>query len=138
MIEILLSVSLIGILAAFSMPVYQSFQVKNDLSIAVDTLVQSMRRAQELSRASQGDDTWGVDIRTGSITVFTGESYAMRDGDYDETFAIPTNMAISGGTAEFIFDKLTGEPQSAGSVTLTSVHGEAATITINQKGMIQF
>jgi prepilin-type N-terminal cleavage/methylation domain-containing protein len=54
LIEILLSVALIGILAGLSLPVYQAFQVKNDLSVAVDTVVQSMRRAQMLSRASQG------------------------------------------------------------------------------------
>ncbi len=137
LIEILLSVTIIGILAGLSLPVYRTFQVKNDLSIAVDTVVQSARRAQELSRATQGDETWGVDVRSGSITVFQGANYASRNTDRDETFEIASSMNVSGVT-EFVFTKLTGLPQTIGSLTLTTVAGETAIVTINSKGMIDF
>ena len=136
-IEVMLSLAIIAVLAGISTPIYQSFQVRNDLDIAAVTIAESMRRAQVLSEAVDGDTTWGVDVRSGSITVYEGTSYAARDTTYDEFFDMPTSIAPS-GLGGVVFDKFTGLPQTTGTITLTSNTNETRTITINSKGTVAY
>lgn len=133
--EVLLVVALFSVLAGFGAPIYQSFQVRNNLDIASQTFVQSARRAQSLSQASDGDTSWGVNVQSGSIVVFKGASFALRDTTYDELFEIPTTI-IPDGLKEIVFNKFTGLPNTIGTTTLTSLNNEARTIVINQKGMV--
>ena len=137
LIEVLLSVVLIAFITGVSVPIYRSYLVKNNLDTATMIFVQSLRRAQGLSQAGEGDTTWGVNIETGLITVFKGASYAARDTTYDETFTIADSIGIS-GVQEIVFSKMYGEPQTTGSVTLSSDMGHSKTITINGKGFIDY
>lgn len=137
LIELLLSVSVIMIIAGMSVPIYQSFQARNDLDIAAVSIAQSLRRAEILAQAVDGDTKWGVDIRIGSITVFRGSSYATRDTAFDELFDVPTSITPS-GMSEVVFAKFTGVPQTTGTITLTSNANETRTITINAKGMVSY
>ena len=133
LLELLLSIALISVLAGFSLPVYRTLIKKNDLDIAANSIVASLRRAQILSQAVDGDITWGVKVQSGSIVVFKGASYATRDTAYDEIFDVPTSIGI-GGTGEYVFAKMTGLPQSTGTTTLTS-ESDTRTVSINAKGM---
>ena len=137
MIEVMLSLAIIAVLAGISTPIYQSFQVRNDLDIAAVTIAQSMRRAQTLSQAVDGDTTWGVDIQSGSITVYKGVSYAGRDATFDELFDMPTSVTPS-GLGGVVFAKFTGLPQITGTITLTSNASEVRSIVVNSKGMISY
>ena len=74
-IELMITVALVAMVAAFSFSAFQSFQVKNDLDIAVNTIVQSLWRAQTLAQASDGDISWGVKVQSGSIVLFGGASF---------------------------------------------------------------
>lgn len=137
LLEILLSIALIAILAGFSIPVYQSFQVKNDLDVATNIVAQSLRRAQSLSRSQDGDISWGVKIQTGSITLFKGTNYATRDSAFDELFNMPQTITPS-GLGEIVFTKFSGDPQSTGNIVLNSTINETKNITINSKGMVNY
>ena len=137
MIEVMLSLAIIAVLAGISTLIYQSFQVRNDLDIAAVTIAQSMRRAQTLSQAVDGDTTWGVDVQSGSITVYKGVSYAGRDATFDELFDMPTSVTPS-GLGGVVFAKFTGLPQTTGTVTLTSNASEVRSIVVNSKGMISY
>lgn len=136
LIEVLLSVALLTVLAGFSLPVYRSFQIRNDLDIASNTVVQSLYRAQILSQAVSGDSSWGVYVGIGEIVIFQGDTYVTRDSDWDEVFDVPTSITPS-GIASVVFDKLTGLPQSTGSIILDSNTNETKTITINSQGMVE-
>lgn len=137
LLEVLLSIASIVAIAAISIPVYQSFQVRNDLNIAATTIAQSLRRAQIISQASDGDATSGVRVQSGSITIFRGASYVSRDNTYDEIFEMPTSITPS-VNFEIVFAKFSGLPMSTGSLTLTSNANETRTITINAKGMVNY
>ena len=141
LIELLLSVAIITIIAGMSAPVYQSFQVRNDLDIAAVTIAQSLRRAQALSQAVDGDTSWGMYAQSGSITLFKGINFLTRDSSYDETFNLPSSItpsSVSGNFWEIVYAKFTGLPQTTGAVTLTANTNEARSITINEKGMISY
>ncbi len=137
LLEMLLSIALIALLSGLSIPVYQSFQVKNDLDIAANTIAQSTKRAQVLAQAVDGDTTWGIYIQSGSITIFQGSNYASRNTNYDEDFEMPTSITPS-GLQEIVFSKLYGEPQAIGTVILTTSTNEIANLILNEKGMVSY
>ncbi|MFZ2192694.1 MAG: prepilin-type N-terminal cleavage/methylation domain-containing protein [Candidatus Moraniibacteriota bacterium] len=137
LIEIMLVIALMVLISSISVPVYQSFQVKNDLEASSNDLVQSLRRAQVLSQANEGDSTWGVKILSGGIVVFKGASYSARDVAYDEVFEIATSI-VSSGISEVVFGKLSGLPQTSGDIILTTSNGDVRTISINIKGIIEY
>lgn len=135
--EVLLSISVVVILAGISAPVYQNLQVKNETDIAVSTIAQSLRRAQILSQAVDGDSTWGVKTQSESIVLFKGATYVTRDSTYDEIFVLSPTV-IPTGLTEVVFSKLTGYPQQTGTTTLTNTANETKTVSINSKGTVDF
>jgi len=137
LIEILLSVASIAIIAGISVPVYQSFQNRNDLDIATMEIAQNIRRAQILSQAVDGDMSWGVKTQSGSLVLFKGVSYAVRDIAFDEVFDIPSSLIFS-GVSEIVFTKFTGLPQTTGTIIVTSNINETRNITINSKGVVSY
>lgn len=137
LIEVILSLAAIATIAGMAVPVYQAFQVRNDLDIAAATLVQGLRRAQILSQAVDGDTSWGAIIQSGGITIFKGSAYATRDATFDEISAVPASI-IPSGVSEIVFSKFTGVPQATGVIVLTSNANETRTITINAKGTVNY
>lgn len=137
LMEVLLSIATVAIIAGISVPVYQSFQTRNDLDIATVSVAQTLRRAQLFSQAVAGDASWGVYVTSGSATLFKGDSFAARDNSYDEIFEAPTSLTPS-GTPEIVFAKFTGLPQTTGAIIFTSNANETRTTTINAKGMVSY
>lgn len=136
LIEVLLSVALLSVLSALSMPVYVDSVKRNDVHIAADTVTQTLRRAQALSRASQGDSEWGVHVAAGAITLYRGTDYNLdRDAGFEETFEVPEHVIFS-GASDIAFGKLTGEPQTTGTITSTS-GPTSISVTMNSKGMVE-
>ncbi|MEK7106808.1 MAG: prepilin-type N-terminal cleavage/methylation domain-containing protein [Patescibacteria group bacterium] len=137
LVELMLTITLVTVLAGLSIPLYQSFQVKNATDIAANTLAQTFRRAQIISRASDGDTSWGVKAQNGSIVLFKGASYSGRDTTFDEIFNLPSTITPSGAT-EIVYTKFTGIPQATGTITLTASTGDIRTLTINSKGTVTY
>lgn len=136
LLEVLLSVAIIGILAGLSIPVFRTMLTKNDLDIATVTTAQTLRRAQILSQAVDGDTSWGLKVQSGNITLFKGTSFATRDNNFDETFEMPNTIGMS-GTIEIVFAKFTGFPQTAGVINLSTA-SDSRSVTINEKGMVDY
>jgi Tfp pilus assembly protein FimT len=136
MMEMLLSLAMLAILLGVSLPLYLSFQVQNQLTVAADTVVHSMRRAAVLSQASEGDTTWGVHVESESVTLFQGASYAARDTDYDEIYE--TAAFTTSGVTDVVFSQLTGYPDTTGTLTLTGATNDTQSITINAKGAVSY
>ncbi len=78
LLEVLLATAAIAAIAGLAVPVYQSFQVRNDLDIAAVTLAQSLRRAAVLAQAADGDSGAGVHVAVGSIIIFRGQNFAKK------------------------------------------------------------
>jgi type II secretory pathway pseudopilin PulG len=136
-IEMLLVVAFIAMLAGISAPIYMSFQNRNELNVATTVLVQSLRRAQTLSRSMENDLSWGVYLEGNTLTIFNGDSYSTRDTNYDEVFDFGNFIYFSGNN-EIVFDLVTGETSDVGDIQINSNNNETKTITINTKGMVDF
>lgn len=137
LLELLLSVTIIGLLAGLSIPVYESFARRNDLDLAAQNITSAMRRAETYARAENYDSTWGVKFQTGSVTLYRGTSYSTRTTGFDEVLAVPGSISMS-GLDDIQFAKMTGAPAATGTLTLTSTTNDSRTITLNAKGMVSY
>lgn len=137
LLEVLLSITIIAMLASVSVSIYRKLQIRNDLDVAATTIVQIGRRAKLRAQAMDGDSSWGIYIVQGSITLFKGDSYATRDADADEVADI-LSVIIPTGISEIVFVKFFGEPQSTGTITLTSIDDDVRDIVINSKGVFEY
>ena len=135
-LEMLLAISVIGVLTGFSAPIVARLQRSNDLETAQRSLIQAHRRSQQLARSSINDQTWGVKVQTGLVTTFVGISYATRDTTYDEDFQISNAISIS-GLNETVYNKTTANPSGVGTTTLQN-NGQTKVITVNAKGTIDY
>lgn len=137
LIEVLLSVAIIGLLTGVSLPIYASFANRNDLEVTTENIVRSLRRAQSYSRAVNNDSQWGVAIQSGTIVVFKGATYATRDTAFDEATIIPNNVSTS-GFSEVVFSKLYGAPSATATINLNTINNDTRTVTLNAEGMVNY
>ncbi len=135
--EIVLALAVISFIAGFGIPIYQSYQTRNDLDIAAGTIAQSLRRAQTLAQGGSGDSSWGLYVQSDFIAIFRGGSYLTRNSDFDEVFTMP-GVITPTGLHEVVFAKFSGEPNATGEIVLTSSANETRNITINTKGAVDF
>ncbi len=135
-IELLLSIALITIIVSVSTPVVVAFQRQSHLNSAKGVVQEAWHRAQAMSQSGEGDSAWGVNVTAGSVIVFKGASFALRDVLYDEGYDIAPSINAN-GLVEVVFSKLTGFPQSSGTLTLTDTNNDTQTISINVKGMAE-
>lgn len=137
LIEMLLSVAIIALLAGLSLPVFQSFNTRNEVDISSQSLVSALRRAQVYAKAGYDESPWGVAVQQNNIVLYKGASYATRDAALDEITPVSPTTTIT-GLNDIPFAQQSGLPQTSGSITLTNVDSETRTVTINTKGMVSY
>ncbi|HLD21098.1 MAG TPA: type II secretion system protein [Patescibacteria group bacterium] len=135
-IELLIVMAILALLLASVPFAMTSFQESRSMDTAVQSTMQSLRRAQVLSQAVDGDETWGVYLQSGSVIVFQGASYVARDSAFDEVLEFSDSIQVSGVT-EVIFEKLTGEPNATGDILFES-NTRIQTLTIFETGALQY
>ncbi len=135
-IEMLIVMAIISAVASLSSPFILAYMNRNDLDVAVNTLVQTGRRAQTMSTGVESDSQWGVQVGGGKITLFKGGSYSGRDSSFDENYDISPNISLSGIT-EIAYTKVFGLPSATGTTTLTNGN-DTRTVTINGKGVFSY
>ena len=136
LIELLLTIGLMGLLAGFSLPIFNNFQFKNELESSVNITVRALKSAQVFSQSNVGDSIWGVSISGNTVTVFKGSTFSTRDTGYDNIYTFPANIGSSGIT-EITYSKLYGIPSVAGNINLSN-NSNSRQISINAKGTITY
>lgn len=137
LIELMLSLVIIGILVGLSLPIYQSFSNRNDMDIAAEQTAEALRRAQTYARGMKNDSAWSVEIQSAQAILFRGTNFAGRDTAYDESITFSGGTTAS-GLAEVQFAKLTAQPNTTGTITLTNENNETRTVTVNEHGMVDY
>lgn len=136
MVEILLTMALIGIVLATSIPAYQKLQTENDLAITVSTLAQALRLAELKAQAITENSGWGVHSDPGVITIFKDSNFSNRDQTLDETFQFSKKISIV-ASADIFFLPLLGTPQSPSTWQISS-SDQTRSITVNQLGTLLY
>lgn len=136
LIEVLVVITVLGLLISISTVGFTNFRTHESLRIALSGVVEATRRAQVSAIEAKGDSEWGVFFQSDRVVVFKGSSYASRDNSYDQTLVVPGGVVIS-GLSEVVFDKLRGTTTNIGIITLTNSYG-TSNITINDKGTLSY
>ena len=132
-IETLLTLGIIAITAGMSVPMYQNYQIRSNLDLAVAQTLHNLASAQLKSQSGEEDGQWGVSIEEG--TVFMGENYVTRDEDFDDTISLPIGISVFGIT-EVMYSRIDGIPSPAGEIILEAANGERRIITISEDGTL--
>jgi prepilin-type N-terminal cleavage/methylation domain-containing protein len=138
LLEMILSIAIIGIIAGLSAPVFVAFSNRQDIIQTEKSIADALRRAQQYSANERANSQWGVRFQAGSVTVFKGASYATRDATYDEVDSVPTTVTMS-YTGEIVFSQLYGLPSTGLTQVLSSsVDSMTQTLTMNAKGVVDY
>ena len=124
LVEILIAITIVGILLFLTLPMGIKFYRTQQLDTATEEVMQALRRAQLNSMAVDDDQTWTVYFESGQYRL------------EDEVFDTLDDITF-GGLSSITFSKLTGLPTSTGNITLT-LDGEVKTISINSVGRINY
>lgn len=123
----MLVLGMLAVLAGSAVPTYMEYRIRSDLYNAAEQVGQSLSRARILAQSGKGGTAWGVHVSHGIL--FAGNSYAERDAKRDERYVLPLNVQISGLT-EVAFSSMEGVPSATGTIVLTSVRQERATVEV--------
>ena len=136
LIEVMLTMSLLGILAVLSSPFYGRFIFSQEVPVARDELQGSFSKAQLYSIEGKGAAAWGVAIDSDQIILFQGDSFSGRDPSFDETFSIHPKITISGLETEVVFARTTGRPDRQPTISVSG-NGATQTLSMNAEGVLQ-
>ncbi len=127
MIELLVTIGVIGIVAATTVPAYASMRNSVGLSSAARQLVSTLREAQNKSITSQDNAQFGVKFDSGAKT------YTLyRVNPALDLQKVSVGLPITATNAT-VFNRLTGQ---ATPTTITLGTGNTKTITISATGLI--
>lgn len=141
LIELLVVIAIILIISLISVVGFQSFARRSELMTINHVVLGAVKEAQAKTLASLDDTVYGVHFETSQVTIFEGNTYDASDVDNDvRSFPARTsitNISLSGGGTDIVFERLTGKASSSGTVTTTAVSdvSTSQTITIYQSGL---
>lgn len=134
LLEVLLSIAIIGLVAGLSVPIFQQIQTRRTTDVELHQTVLMIRRAQTLARSGYYDDDWGISIIDDTVTLFKGDDYSSRDTDFDEVITF-SNAEID-TDVEIFFSQEFGIPNDVFSSVFTTTNDYQLTISMNEQGSI--
>ena len=137
LVETMVTLSVIGVVAAGSVGAYQTLRSSTDLKIAAATLAEALYQAEARAQAVAGDSPWGVRVDPAALTIFRGSAYASRAAEDDIILSVPSRIAIA-GAAEVDFKKFTGLPERATAFTLTGRRQASRAVAVSALGVVSY
>ena len=128
-------------MAALTFETYVSVDVNKALDTDAERIVAELSHARSLTIGSKNSTPWGVHIASTSVTLFAGDTYIEGAGGNVVSSLHPrvgiTNIALLGGATDTVFQRLTGNTTTTGTITLSYVASSsiARTITIYGTGV---
>ncbi|TSC56895.1 MAG: hypothetical protein Greene071421_405 [Parcubacteria group bacterium Greene0714_21] len=123
LIELLVTIGIVAILGAIALPVSHYLEEDAALGNTAKEIAGTLQLAQSKTLASEGADSYGVffDTNASTYTFFKGANFSQRDTASDVVSILPKSIEFSSVTfpaGEVVFTKITGFPNSAGSLGL--------------------
>lgn len=137
--EILITVAILLILAAVSVPLYGNFQAHGTLEAASARLLQDVRIAQSRAVAGEGDAAAGVHFEADRYVLFRGNDFG-ENPSFDEEVVLDESLALTKTfTADdVVFSRGRGLPSATGTIMLFDAVGtNTREILINEIGGVE-
>ncbi len=140
MIELLVSIAILGLMLAIGIPSYASLRQNVALGNTADEIASALRLAQSSAMASQGGTAQGVHFTASQYCLFSVStcSAAMPTScpSATTTYALGGyGIAISGVPLDVCFDRLSGTT-TAKSIVVGISGGSSKTISVTTVGKI--
>lgn len=135
LVELLLSIALIGFLLGISVPLYNNYQYKNQLDASKNISVRAIKTAIINAKSNHHNSRWGIYTTGNTITVYSGLNYAGRNVSNDIIFT--TTGDVSYTTTDVNFAKFTGKPMAVSTINIAS-ETNSTQININENGGLTY
>lgn len=128
LLETLLVIALMIILAALALPAFFNFQKNAELQNFTAEVLSDLRLSHGRALSSEENSRWGIYFDTASspnqYIIFKGESFALRDIDFDEIHHLSKNLEFSDITLadnQVVFNTINGLGNNSGLIKLSLV-----------------
>lgn len=139
-LEVLMSIAIMGILGAMSVSVFSGLANSISLDKDASNIVSYIDKARTEAINSIDSVEHGVFFETKKVTIFRTTTYSVANAEsyYDvSNKSNITSISLTGGATSLYFNKLTGAASKTGSIVVTSADGsKTKTITIYATGVI--
>lgn len=139
LVEILVVGAILALIGAAAIISFRNSRATAELDAASRNLLSILGLAQARTLAGDTNSRWGVKLETDRYTLFRGSSFA--GSDANQIFLLPqgieiSQIALSGGGSEVVFQKITGKTAQSGILTLRQSAGNntAISLTIDPSG----
>lgn len=144
LIELLIVITILGILAGAISINLVGYYRNQQLDLAAQQTVASIREAQNKAVTQQGGQQWGIYFRNEAsaddfYAVFAGSSYQTSATTSPVYFSSPIGFSTpaSGASSTVTFAQLTGLPNASTTVIITN-GTRTKTILINAQGQVEY
>ncbi len=140
--EVLISVALIAVIAAFGVSSFFAYQSRQTLDAAAKSMVATLREAQSRSVTAEDGTAWGVRFSKSANNYFMASANGgVVTGLPSRIAALKSNLELSytePDTKDVVFNTLTGAPIVETGIIVRLVADQAAlrTITVYANGRI--
>jgi len=143
LIEILAVISILAVLFAIISSPIMSFYRKVVFQGATENVLTMLDEARKSTLSSYYSSQYGVHVTSSTITLFKGNSYSAVDPNndvYELSSAVEiTEINLTGGGNDVVFERITGETTQDGTIVLTPRIGDfsSSTITVHKSGLVE-
>lgn len=137
--EILIVIATLGIIFSIMIPQFSKMRENQTLKGGVQDILSSINKARTETLSSLNSFVYGVHFQSDKVIIFKGAAFS--DGAAgNETIdiiapAAISNIALVGGGNEIYFNRLSGAPNTTGSITV-STSSYSKIITISATGTV--
>lgn len=142
LIEMIAVVAIGAVLVAAIVVSFASFRNNKIVDISADQILSVINEARVKTVSSEDYSRFGVRFEAGRIVFFKGDIFTEPNSSNVQTTLSPlveiSNISLNGGTANVVFQKLTGKTNNYGSlrIRLKSDNNKYKTISVKPAGIV--
>jgi Tfp pilus assembly protein FimT len=143
LLEIVIVIAVIIILFLIIFSAFSGFNRNYALDTAAGQVASVLDEARSLTLASKGNTAYGVHFESSQVVLFKGTVYSTSDPNNSvhtlSSLVTISDITLSGGGSDAVFERLTGKLNKSGTVTisLASDPSMTRTITLQATGIIE-
>lgn len=140
LLEVIIAMTIVTLVAVTVFVSLSAYRSRHEVSDMATNLVSALSQARTKTVAGYNDMSYGVNIASTSITLFSGSSFNAGASD-NQVIASSSGLTIKpylvGSATNVYFKRLTGETTQSGYITIRSLSDitRVATVTISASGV---
>ena len=141
-IEIIITIAVGLILFTIATSAFMGMRNRQALNTTVEQISSTIQNSQAKTLASKKSQNYGVRFETNRLVVFEGSAFTEPNATNKEikfsNLAEISIISLNGGGQNIIFERLTGETNQYGAITVRVRNdaSDAKTITIEKTGSV--